>query len=85
MNSWAVHRRKETWGEDAEVFRPERWLEANEEKKMEMERAMLHFGAGSHVCIGRWISMVEIWKFLPVFLGKFEVRTSTTRRENDVC
>lgn len=26
-NLWALHRRKDYFGEDAEVFRPERWLD----------------------------------------------------------
>lgn len=30
-NLWALHRRKDFFGEDAEVFRPERWLDGEEE------------------------------------------------------
>lgn len=29
-NLWALHRRKDFFGEDAEVFRPERWLDEEE-------------------------------------------------------
>lgn len=29
-NLWALHRRKDYFGEDAEVFRPERWLDEDE-------------------------------------------------------
>lgn len=29
-NLWALHRRKDYFGEDAEVFRPERWLDEEE-------------------------------------------------------
>lgn len=29
-NLWALHRRKDYFGEDAEVFRPERWLDGEE-------------------------------------------------------
>lgn len=30
-NLWALHRRKDYFGEDAEEFRPERWLDGEEE------------------------------------------------------
>lgn len=31
-NLWALHRRKDYFGEDAEVFRPERWLDGEGEE-----------------------------------------------------
>ena len=39
VNGWVLHRDRETFGEDCEVFRPERWLEG-EEKARVMERYM---------------------------------------------
>lgn len=33
-NLWALHRRKDFFGEDAEEFRPERWLDEEEEGEM---------------------------------------------------
>lgn len=32
-NLWALHRRKDYFGEDAEVFRPERWLDEEGDKE----------------------------------------------------
>lgn len=32
-NLWALHRRKDFFGEDAEVFRPERWLDEEDEER----------------------------------------------------
>jgi len=38
-NGWVLHRDKETFGDDADDFRPERWLE-DEENAKKMERYM---------------------------------------------
>jgi cytochrome P450 len=60
----AILRDPETWGPDAEVFRPERWLEdVGEEKKKGMDRAHeLIFGSGRFICLGREIAMMHIVK-----------------------
>lgn len=85
-SAWVVHRRKEIFGEDPEVFRPERWLVGHgvivvdvkererEEKRIKgMGGVMLHFGMGSRTCIGKNISLLEIYKLVPTFLRRFEV------------
>lgn len=41
INPWVASRCKEMYGEDVETFRPERWLEADEEELKGMERASL--------------------------------------------
>ncbi|KAB5578026.1 cytochrome P450 [Coniochaeta sp. 2T2.1] len=63
-NGWVLHRDRRTFGEDADVFRPERWLE-DEEKARVMDRYMFQFGGGSHVCIGRNLALLEINKVIP--------------------
>lgn len=40
VNGWVLHRHKGIFGEDAEVYRPERWLEGDKEKIKLMERCM---------------------------------------------
>lgn len=72
-NAWVIHRRSEVFGGDVDVYRPERWLEANKEKRKEMEGTMLHFGMGARTCIGKNISLLEIYKLVPSFLRRFEV------------
>jgi cytochrome P450 len=72
-NAWVVHRRPEVFGSDVDVFRPERWIEAPPEKLKEMKGTMLQFGAGARTCIGKNISLLEIYKLVPSFLRRFEV------------
>ena len=72
-SSWTIHRDKAVFGEDADAFRPERWLEASEERRRVMERSMLHFGAGNHTCLGKNIAVREIYKLVPSLLRRFKV------------
>lgn len=40
LNIWVLHRHKGIFGEDADLFRPERWLEGDENKIKMMDRCM---------------------------------------------
>lgn len=72
-NAWVLHRRTEVFGDDVNVFRPERWLNASTEKLKEMKATMFQFGGGARTCIGKNISLLEIYKLVPSFLRTFEV------------
>ena len=52
VNPAAVQRDRGVFGEDADVFRPERWLES-QERNFAMEKAMMNFGAGTRTCSGK--------------------------------
>lgn len=72
-NAWVVQRRPEVFGVDVDTFRPERWIEASPDKLKEMKGTMLQFGAGARTCIGKNISLLEIYKLVPSFLRRFEI------------
>ena len=73
-NAWVVQRHKQTFGEDCDTYRPERWL-GDAEKTRKMERAMFQFGAGAHICLGQHIALMEIYKLVPSILRTYEVRS----------
>lgn len=73
-SAWTVHRDEKIFGPDAEVFLPERWIEASEAKQSEMNSYLLAFGAGSRTYIGKNISLLEMHKLVPAVLRRFEVR-----------
>ena len=75
-SAWVIHRRPEVFGNDVDIYRPERWLEASMEKRKEMEGCMFQFGMGPRTCIGKNISLLEIYKLVPGFLRRFEVGLS---------
>ena len=72
---WVVQRDKYTFGEDCDSYRPDRWL-TDPDTTRKMERAMLQFGAGSHVCLGQNIALLEIYKLVPSLLRTYEVTVS---------
>ncbi|KAF9892137.1 hypothetical protein FE257_002543 [Aspergillus nanangensis] len=71
MNSGAVHFDKRAFGEDADDWIPERWL-GDAAVARQMERSMLQFGYGPRMCIGKYISEIEMYKLLPTILKEFE-------------
>jgi cytochrome P450 len=59
----AFTRRPEVFGEDADEFRPERWLEADAGRAAEMRRVVdLVFGYGRWGCAGRFLAFMELNK-----------------------
>lgn len=70
QNFHGIGRSKAIWGPDADVFRPERWLVADEEELKRMCAAVdTHFGGGKYTCLGKPIALMELHKVI------FEVRT----------
>ncbi len=63
--TWGVLRHKQVFGEDSHLYRPERWLEASEEKLIDMVRsADLLFGSGRYACLGKTVAFIELRKCL---------------------
>lgn len=81
MNPYVVGRNKSVWGEDADVFRPERWLR---DEKLEtedefqdrlrlMNNADLSFGGGSRLCIGKHLGLVQVYKVLAILASRYDM------------
>ncbi|SPO04753.1 related to pisatin demethylase cytochrome P450 [Cephalotrichum gorgonifer] len=87
-SAWVIHRNKEVFGEDVDMYRPERWLPAEgadpaeEERRIKaMDGCMIQFGMGSRTCIGKNISLLEIYKLVPSLLRRFEIRFQDPSKE----
>ncbi|KAJ9655215.1 hypothetical protein H2201_008852 [Coniosporium apollinis] len=71
--AWGVHHRKDVFGEDADAFRPERWLEAKGDKLAYMHKtADLAFGWGKYQCLGKNIAWMELNKVFFELLRNFD-------------
>jgi cytochrome P450 len=71
MSPWAMNRSKEVFGDDANVWRPERWL-GDSEKAKSMDNLLTTFGYGSRTCIGKNIALVELNKFVAQFARQYD-------------
>ncbi|KAL1962642.1 hypothetical protein VTN77DRAFT_9356 [Rasamsonia byssochlamydoides] len=73
VNSWVLHRNKDVFGDDVHSFRPERWIDGDEERLKEMRRNLFTFGYGPRICIGKNISMLEMWKVVFELYRNFDI------------
>lgn len=94
-HAWPMHLLNPTiWGPEPESFRPERWLQGGEttdtknetEKEyttriQAMKNASLAFGAGSRICMGRHLSMVQIMKLVPSLLLRYRFELVDKNKE----
>ncbi|KIX02044.1 uncharacterized protein Z518_07983 [Rhinocladiella mackenziei CBS 650.93] len=73
-NAWVIHKREEVFGSQPDSYIPERWLDVDADQLKEMNGTLFQFGAGARTCIGKNISLLEMYKLVPAFLRRFEVR-----------
>ncbi|VUC25700.1 unnamed protein product [Clonostachys rosea] len=76
INSWVAHANQDVYGADANIFRPERWLEDSELVKRR-ESYFMTFGQGSRTCIGKNISMMEMSKVIPQIVRHYDLLPQT--------
>lgn len=73
--SWSIFHNKAVYGEDADIYRPERWLRSHrsDDQLNEMKRNLeLLFGYGRFKCLGQNVAMMELPKVLFELVRRFE-------------
>ena len=71
---WATNLNKQLWGEDAEEFKPDRWMapgQANSGGAVS-NYAFLTFLHGPRSCIGQRFAVAELACLIAAFVGKYE-------------
>lgn len=70
---YVAHKNTSVFGLDADTWRPEKWLEFEEQGRGgEVEKYFFSFGMGSRTCIGKNISLLEISKLIPQLVRRFD-------------
>lgn len=73
VDQFGILRSREYWGDDADIFIPERWIDVDKERADEMaEYLEASFGYGKYKCLGRSIAFVEINKTLFELLMRYK-------------
>ncbi|KAM7189308.1 Cytochrome P450 [Naviculisporaceae sp. PSN 640] len=73
VNAMAVQRDTEVFGEDVELFRPERFTEATPEKRLRMEHQVeLSWGYGRYMCSGKLVAQMKMNKMFFELLRDFD-------------
>ncbi|KAF6794640.1 prostacyclin synthase [Colletotrichum sojae] len=71
--SAAVMHKQPVWGEDRDVFNPERWLRSTHEISKGSKESFVPFGGGKHLCPGRNFATSELLGCLAVLAVGFEI------------
>jgi cytochrome P450 len=82
--AFGIHRNKEVYGEDAKLFRPERWFEAKGEQLARMKRTHeMVFGHGLYRCLGEQIAKLELNKAVFELVRRFEFTMESPNKPFD--
>ena len=73
----ALLRDPKVFGADVDVFRPERWILADETARAGMERSTeLVFSAGRYGCLGKEVGLMQVFKIVGECLRRWSVSSA---------
>lgn len=80
-SNWCMGRNKSVWGEDAELFVPERWLvfdyttaSAKPTFKAESQYRFVSFNCGYRLCLGQTFALLEALATTCVLIQRFDFK-----------
>ncbi|KAJ0098822.1 hypothetical protein Patl1_19992 [Pistacia atlantica] len=71
---YAMGRMKALWGNDAEEFRPERWLNENDHYQPKSPFIFTAFQAGPRICLGKDFAHRQMKIFSMILLGSYKFK-----------
>lgn len=75
---WVLHRSTALWGEDADEFKPERWLGDDGPR---LERYFMPFGAGFMACPGQHLARIEAVKITSTIIRDYDLQLVHPEKE----
>ncbi|KAI3336000.1 cytochrome P450 [Ustulina deusta] len=76
-NYHALMRCKEVFGEDADIFRPERFLDSGSDVAYMSKVVDLAFGGGRWLCLGKLVALLEMNKIFVELFRNFDFQIAT--------
>ncbi|KAE8792033.1 hypothetical protein D1007_33456 [Hordeum vulgare] len=84
-NSYAMGRMESVWGEDARVYRPERWLDPAEGTfRPDSPFRYIAFHAGPRICLGKEMAYIQMKSIVACVLEEFELAVDGAYRPQQV-
>ncbi|KAI1337030.1 putative PDA-like cytochrome P450 monooxygenase [Xylariaceae sp. FL0016] len=91
INPFVMTRHSDIYGKNVDEFRPDRWLQALDESEDDfqkrlraMKNADLTFGAGSRVCIGKNIALMEVYKVIATLVVRYDIELAEPDAEWEI-
>ncbi|RDW67206.1 uncharacterized protein DSM5745_09072 [Aspergillus mulundensis] len=81
VSPWVIHHNEEIFGVEPDVFRPERWVEAEPEQRKKMEGMLCAFGFGGRVCLGKDVALLELYKVVAVLVKEYEMTLADVEKD----
>ncbi|KAK5042882.1 hypothetical protein LTR84_012415 [Exophiala bonariae] len=72
VNAWALHHNPRFCGPDYQEFKPERWFNQEYQRNLHLASSFA-FGAGSRLCLGKNVSLLELTKVIPQIVRHFDL------------
>ncbi|KAF9649772.1 cytochrome P450 monooxygenase pc-bph [Thelephora ganbajun] len=66
--SYTIHRDPETWGNDVEAYRPERWFEQDQ---VGIQKTFNPFSYGPRACVGKNLANLELQIFIATIFRRY--------------
>ncbi|KAM7266702.1 hypothetical protein ACFE04_004599 [Oxalis oulophora] len=73
---YTMGRMKYIWGDDADEFKPQRWLDENVKFILESSFKFTAFQAGPRICLGKEFAYRQMKIFSAILIGSFEFKLS---------
>lgn len=71
INAAVLHFDQRIFGQDADMFNPDRWMDPV--RANYMEKYMMAFGGGTRTCLGKNIALLELHKLSPQLIWNYRV------------
>ena len=75
-NTYVLGHSKNIWGEDAELWRPQRWLGITESKEKDLDDAFVVFSKGPRGCIGKEIAIRMLSQAVVSILMRWKIEAT---------